>query len=162
MKVAKGSVVGIDYRLHLGDGEVVDSSRPGEPLSYLHGGGHIVPGLERAIEGMAVGESKQIVVSPEDGYGIHDPRGLQEVPRDAFPPGLDPEVGMTLAAQGPRGEPIPFVVKEVKLGSVVVDLNHPFAGRTLHFDVTVRDVRTATAEELAHGHAHDPGEGHQH
>lgn len=162
MKVAKGSVVGIDYRLHLGNGEVVDASRPGEPLSYLHGGGHIVPGLERAIEGMSVGESKQVVVAPEDGYGHHDPRGLQEVPRDAFPPGLVPEVGMQLTAQGPRGEPVPFVVKELKAGTVLVDLNHPFAGHTLHFDVTVRGVRSATPDELAHGHAHGPGEGHQH
>jgi FKBP-type peptidyl-prolyl cis-trans isomerase SlyD len=162
MRVAKGSVVGIDYRLHLGDGEVVDSSRPGEPLSYLHGGGHIVPGLERAIEGMSVGESKQVVVDPEDGYGNRDPRGLQEVPRDAFPPGLDPQVGMQLTAQGPQGELVPFVVKELKTGTVVVDLNHPLAGQTLHFDVTVRDVRTATPDELAHGHAHGADEEHQH
>ncbi len=162
MKVEKGNVVKIDYRLHLGDGEVVDASEPGEPMSYLHGQGQIVPGLERAIEGMSVGESKQVVVPPEDGYGSRDPRGIQEVPRDAFPPGLDPQVGMQLAAQGPHGEPVPFLVKELKEGTVVVDLNHPLAGHTLHFDVTVRDVRTATAEEVQHGHTHGPGEEHRH
>jgi FKBP-type peptidyl-prolyl cis-trans isomerase SlyD len=163
MKIAKGSVVGLDYSLHLGDGQVVDQSEPGEPLTYLHGEGQIVPGLESALEGADVGESRKVVVAPADGYGEHDPRGVQEVPRKAFPPGFDPKAGMELTAEGADGEPVPFVIREVKLESVVIDLNHPLAGKTLHFDVTVRDVRAATAEELEHGHAHGPeGHGHEH
>ncbi len=158
MKVEKDSVVGIDYSLHLGDEKIIDSSAPDEPLSYLHGRGQIVPGLEKALEGMEVGETKHVVVDPEEGYGPHDPRGLQEVPRDAFPPGADPQVGMEFTARGPQGETVPFSVKEVRPDAVVVDLNHPLAGRTLHFDVKVRDVRAATADELSHGHAHGPGE----
>ncbi len=161
MKVEKGSVVGIDYKLHLGDGVVVDASEPNEPLTYLHGEGQIVPGLEQAIEGMHVGDSKKVVVSPGEGYGEHDPRGLQEVPLTAFPQGFAPQKGMQLTAEGPNGEVVPFTVREVKPQSVVIDLNHPLAGQTLHFDVTVRDVRAATAEELEHGHAHGP-EGHEH
>jgi FKBP-type peptidyl-prolyl cis-trans isomerase SlyD len=160
MKIGKGSVVGMDYSLHLGDGDVVDASSPGKPLSYLHGEGQIVPGLERALEGMDVGESKQVVVPPEDGYGVHDPAGVQEVPLQAFPSGMAPEVGMQFTAHGPQGETIPFSVKELKTETAVIDLNHPLAGRTLHFDVTVREVRAATPEELEHGHAHGPGQHH--
>lgn len=161
MKIVKGSVVGLDYSLHLGDGQVVDASEPDEPLTYLHGEGQIVPGLESALEGLDVGENRKVVVAPGEGYGEHDPRGIQEVPRGAFPPGFDPQVGMELTAEGPSGEPVPFSIREVKPASVVIDLNHPLAGKTLHFDVTVREVRAATAEELEHGHAHGP-EGHHH
>jgi FKBP-type peptidyl-prolyl cis-trans isomerase SlyD len=161
MKIASGHVVAIDYRLHLGDGKVVDASEPGDPLSYLHGTGQIVPGLEKALEGLVVGDARQVVVSPEDGYGPSDPEAVQEVPRTAFPAELKPEIGMELVAQGPAGEPVPFVVKDVKLETVVVDMNHPLAGKTLHFDVTVKDIRAATADELEHGHAHGP-DGHHH
>ena len=163
MKIAKGSVVGIDYRLHLGDGDPVDSSDPGEPLVYLHGGGQIVPGLERALEGLQAGDSRNVVVPPADGYGEHDPRGVQEIPRNAFPDGFAPEVGMQLTAEGPQGEVVPFLVQELRPGTVLIDLNHPLAGKTLHFDVTVREVRAATDDEIAHGHAHGPdGHGHEH
>lgn len=159
MKIAKGSVVGVDYSLHLGDGEVVDASEPGDPLIFLQGEEQIVPGLELALEGLEVGDTKQVVVAPADGYGEHDARGVEEVPRTAFPPDFEPQVGMELTAQGADGEPMPFTIREVKLESVVIDLNHPLAGKTLHFDITVREVRTATPEELEHGHAHGP-EGH--
>jgi FKBP-type peptidyl-prolyl cis-trans isomerase SlyD len=160
MKIANGTVVGIDYKLHLGDGEIVDQSE-GEPLSYLHGEGQIVPGLEQALEGLDVGDQKQVVVSPADGYGEHDARGVQEVSRQAFPADFKPEPGMQLVAEAPNGEPVQFVVKEVRADTVLVDFNHPLAGETLHFDVTVREVRAATEDELAHGHAHGP-EGHEH
>jgi FKBP-type peptidyl-prolyl cis-trans isomerase SlyD len=160
MKIANGNVVGIDYSLHLGDGRVVDASAPGQPLTYLHGEGQIVPGLESALEGLDVGERKQVVVAPGDGYGEHDPRGVQEVPRAAFPPGFEPQVGMELTAEGPDGEAVPFAVREVRPESVLIDLNHPLAGKTLHFDVTVRDVRPATDEERSHGHVHGP-HGHE-
>ena len=161
MKIANGTVVGIDYSLHLGDGQVIDASSPGEPLTYLHGEGQIVPGLESALAGLDVGERKQVVIEPADGYGPHDPAGLQEVPRKSFPPDFEPKAGMELTAEGPRGEPVPFVVREVRLETILIDLNHPLAGKTLHFDVTVREVREATQDERAHGHAHGP-HGHDH
>ncbi len=161
MKVEKGSVVSVDYELHLGDGKVVDASEPGEPLAYIHGEGQIVPGLERALEGLSTGDARQVVVSPDDGYGAHDARGVQEVPRNAFPAGMDPQPGMELVAQGPQGESVPFVIREVKPETVVIDLNHPLAGKTLHFAVTVREVRAATPDELEHGHVHGAG-GHAH
>jgi FKBP-type peptidyl-prolyl cis-trans isomerase SlyD len=160
MKVEKGSVVSVDYELHLGDGKVVDASEPGKPLSYIHGEGQIVPGLERALEGLATGDARRVVVEPDDGYGPRDARGVQEVPRNAFPAEMVPQVGMELMAEGPEGESVPFVVREVRPETVVIDLNHPLAGETLHFAVTIRDIRAATAEELEHGHVHGEGDDH--
>ncbi|SEK49679.1 FKBP-type peptidyl prolyl cis-trans isomerase /Apo-metallochaperone SlyD [Stigmatella aurantiaca] len=161
MKVGKDRIVALEYKLHLGDGEVIDESEPGQPLSYLHGGGQIVPGLEGALEGMGVGDAKKVVVSPAEGYGEHESAGLQEVPRSMFPPDAELRPGVRLAAQTDGGEVIPIGIREVKGETVLVDLNHPLAGKTLHFDVTVRDVRAATEEELSHGHAHGP-DGHEH
>jgi FKBP-type peptidyl-prolyl cis-trans isomerase SlyD len=161
MKVGKGAVVGLDYKLHLGDGKVVDESLPGDPLFYLHGGGQIVPGLETALEGMEVGQSKQVVVAAKEGYGEHDARGVQEVPRSQFPPGVEPQAGMQFVAHDEDGEAMPIAVREVRGDTIVIDLNHPLAGKTLHFDVKVTEVRAATAEEMAHGHAHGEGD-HDH
>ncbi len=161
MKVGKGSVVSIDYQLHFGDGEVIDASAPGEPLSYIHGEGHVVPGLEKALDGLSPGDARKVVIAPDEGYGKHDPRGIQKVPRSAFPTDTAPEVGLSMIAQGPDGESVPFIVREVQPEEVTIDLNHPLAGKTLHFDVTVREVRAATEDELKHGHAHGE-EDHQH
>jgi FKBP-type peptidyl-prolyl cis-trans isomerase SlyD len=163
MKIANGTVVSIDYKLHLGDGVVVDASEAGDPLTYLHGEGQIVPGLERALEGLDVGDARQVVVPPADGYGDAVPHGVQEVDRKAFPADVELKPGLELGAVGPDGEVVNFVVREVKADSVVIDMNHPLAGKTLHFDVTVREVREPTAEEKEHGHAHGPGgHGHDH
>jgi FKBP-type peptidyl-prolyl cis-trans isomerase SlyD len=160
MKVGKGSVVSLDYRLHLGDGVVIDASAPDEPLTYLHGEGQIVPGLEKALEGLSAGEARQVVVAPDDGYGPSDPGAVQEIARTSFPPGVQLQPGMELLAHGPEGQPVPFLVRDVGLETVVIDLNHPLAGKTLHFDVTVREVRQATGDEMEHGHAHGPGGEH--
>jgi FKBP-type peptidyl-prolyl cis-trans isomerase SlyD len=160
MKIEKGRVVDLDYSLHFGDGEIVDRSEPGEPLSYLHGEGEIVPGLESALEGLGQGDARQVVVAPAQGYGEHDPSQVQKVPRSAFPPGFEPSVGMELTAQDQGGDEVPFTIREVGLDEVTIDLNHPLAGKSLHFDVKVLQVRAATPEELEHGHAHGP-EGHE-
>jgi FKBP-type peptidyl-prolyl cis-trans isomerase SlyD len=160
MKVAKDHVVSIDYQLKLKDGTAVDSSAPGEPLQYIQGRGQIVPGLERELEGLQAGAQKRVVVQPSDGYGESDPAGVQEVPRAMFPQGMTPTVGQELAARGPQGETIPFRVKAVGEQTVTIDLNHPLAGQELHFDIRIAEVRPASAEELAHGHAHGPGGHH--
>jgi FKBP-type peptidyl-prolyl cis-trans isomerase SlyD len=160
VKIANGMVVSIDYTLHLGDGEIVDSSEEGEPLQYVHGVGQIVAGLERALLGLEKDARTQVVVTPGDAYGEHDPAGVQEVPKQDFGDEL-PELGRPYPARGPEGEMVPFVVKEIREDVIVVDLNHPLAGRTLHFDVAVVGVREASPEELQHGHAHGPG-GHHH
>ncbi len=146
--IENGMVVDIDYAMHLGDGTVVDRSEPGQPVSYLHGIGQIVPGLERAVAGMSVGESKSVVLSPADGYGEHDPASIREIPRGGFMADLVLEPGMRFVARGPRGEDQPFSIQEVREDTVLADFNHPLAGRTLHFEVTVRGARDATPEEL--------------
>ena len=165
MKVEKGSVVSLQYKLHLGDGVVIDASEPGDPMAYIHGESQIVPGLERELEGLEVGASKQVVVAPADGYGERDLQALQKVPLNAFPEGFAPQAGQELVAQGPDGEPMPFVVQGVEKSLqgdlVLVDFNHPLAGKTLHFDVEVLAVRKATENEQSHGHPHGP-DGHSH
>jgi FKBP-type peptidyl-prolyl cis-trans isomerase SlyD len=159
MKVAANTVVTIDYTLRNDRGDTIDSSS-GAPMAYLHGHGNIVPGLERALEGLEAGGSVDVKVAPEDGYGVRDEERIMEVPRDQLPPGVDPEPGMALEAEGPDGEPFPLWITEVDDEMVTLDGNHPLAGENLHFQVTVREVRAATADEQHHGHAHGPHGAH--
>ena len=158
---ARDKVVTIHYTLRDEKGQIIDSSRGGDPLDYLHGHGGIVPGLERALNGKGVGEVVQISVLPKDGYGEPVGPGPRSVPRDAFPDDVDLEVGMQFFAPGPKGKPIPVWVTSVHADHVHVDVNHPLAGATLHFDVEVMAIRDATADELSHGHAHGH-DGHHH
>ena len=160
MEITKDAVVTIDYRLHLGDGKYIEESEQEDPLVYLHGYEEIVPGLEKALEGKKAGDSVKAQVSPEDGYGEYDSDAVEEVPREEFPADLELEAGGIVTATDEEGDEVEFLVKEVRPKTVVVDFNHPLAGKTLHFEVTVREVRKATAEELEHGHAHSPGHEH--
>lgn len=158
---AAGKVVSIHYTLRNDAGDVLDSSGGGAPLEYLHGAGNIIPGLEDAIEGKGQGENVKVSVKPEDAYGERRGPGPQAVPRAAFPPGVQVAAGMQFAVEGPDGQPVPVWVVNVTETQVFIDVNHPLAGETLHFDVDVQGVRDATAEELSHGHPHGPG-GHNH
>ncbi len=157
MKIAKHTVVTIDYTLTDDAGTVIDSSRGQAPLAYLHGLGNLIPGLESALEGQTAGASLQVRVEPEQGYGVRDQRLVQAVPREAFE-GDELEAGMRFRARTADGEMV-FMVVEVGREEVTVDGNHPLAGVPLNFDVKVVGVRAATAEELDHGHVHD---GHTH
>lgn len=140
MTIQDGKWVRIDYTLTDDAGDVIDTSEGREPLVYLQGGQQIVPGLERELAGMSAGENKKVVVAPADGYGTYDPNGVFAVPRSALPPGAKVEVGETMLGEGDEGETIVMRVVELKEDVLVVDANHPLAGQTLHFDVTVRDV----------------------
>ncbi len=162
MEIAKDTVVSIEYRLTLGDGEVIEETDQENPLVYLHGHQEIVPGLEKALEGKKAGESLKAQVSPEEGYGDYDPDDVEEVPRSEFPADLELEAGGIVTATDEDGDDVEFLIKEIKGDTVVVDFNHPLAGKTLHFDVKVREVRAASKEELEHGHAHGPGHHHDH
>ncbi|HYO95136.1 MAG TPA: peptidylprolyl isomerase [Polyangiaceae bacterium] len=159
MQVESRKVITIDYTLTDESGEVLDTSKDDGPLSYLHGSGNVIPGLEAALEGRTAGDSLQVKVAPEDAYGERDEALVQALPRDQFPDG-DLEVGMRFRAQAGASTRVLTVVA-VDDKDVTIDANHPLAGRTLSFDVTVRDVREATEEELEHGHVHD-GDGHHH
>lgn len=154
MNITQDKVVEIDYVLKV-DGEVVDASEGGEPLTYLHGHNNIIPGLERALEGLRSGDSLHVTVQPEDGYGARDEDNVETLDREDFED--DIEVGATYYAQAEDGSVLPFTVLAVEGETVQVDFNAPLAGKVLVFDVTVKAVRDATAEELEHGHAHTPG-----
>jgi len=160
MKIEKNKVVSIDYKLTSDDGQVIDSSEGRSPLAYLHGNGNIVAGLEEALEGKATGDAVNVSVPPEKGYGLRDEAKLVEVSKDKLKGAAEIKPGMQFQAQTPNGQQV-FTVSKVAESSVTLDANHPLAGTTLNFDVTVREVREATAEEVSHGHVHGPG-GHAH
>ncbi len=153
-QVHKDTVVSVDYTVKLDSGEVVDSSAESRPLEYLHGHKNIIPGLEAALEGMEVGESKHVTVAPADAYGERVEEAMEWFPRNAFPADVELAPGMMFQAHDAQGNVIMLVVREVEDDRVLVDYNHPLAGQTLHFDVTVVDIRPATADEIAHGHVH--------
>jgi FKBP-type peptidyl-prolyl cis-trans isomerase SlyD len=159
MQIVKQSVVTIDYTLTDPHGEVLDSSTPDEPLTYIHGSGSIIPGLENALAGKSAGDAIQVTIPPADGYGDRDEDLVQAVPRERFPDGSI-EVGMRFHAEGEDGTRVVTVVA-VDAQKVTVDANHPLAGMTLAFDVKILEVRDATADELEHGHVHGKG-GHHH
>lgn len=160
MVVAKDCVVSIDYTLKNRQGELIDSSE-GEPLEYLHGHRQIVPGLERALEGANDGDTKKVVVSAEDGYGSRDEQAVFAVKRAMFPADAELVAGTTFIGRDTHGNAVPVTVVALEGDQVTIDANHPLAGEELHFEVTVRAVRAATAEELTHGHVHGPGD-HDH
>ncbi len=160
MQIEQNSVVSFHYTLTDDQGQVLDSSQGREPLVYLQGVGQIVPGLEKAMEGRQVGDQFKVDVAPEEGYGVHHPELMQEVPREAFQGVEDIQPGMQFQGRGPQGV-INVTVTKVENDKVHIDGNHPLAGQTLHFDVEVTSVRAATEEELAHGHVHGEG-GHHH
>lgn len=137
--VEKGSVVKIDYTLKDDKGEVIDTSSGKEPLAFTQGAQQIIPGLDRALLGMAVGDSKKVVVKPEEAYGKVDPKAEAEVPKEALPEGAA-VVGTRLMARGQDGQARPVSVKVVKDKTVVLDLNHPLAGKTLYFDIKVVSI----------------------
>lgn len=160
MQIAQNSVVAFHYTLTNDAGEVLDSSEGREPLTYLHGAGNIIPGLEKELEGRESGEKLQVSVNPEEGYGETQPALVQEVPRDAFQGVANVEPGMQFQAQT-QGGPLMVTVTKVEGDTVTVDGNHPLAGQKLNFDVEIAEVREATSEEVEHGHVHGEG-GHQH
>lgn len=160
MQIGERSVATFHYTLTDAAGKVIDSSDGREPLTYLHGSGNIVPGLEKEMSGKQQGDVFNVVVAPEEGYGMPNPMMIQVVPREAFQ-GVDTlEVGMEFQAQTPQG-PMSVAIAKIDGDQVTVDGNHPLAGQTLHFAIEVTDVRDASLEELTHGHVHGPG-GHHH
>jgi FKBP-type peptidyl-prolyl cis-trans isomerase SlyD len=154
LPVGDDTVVSIHYTLKDQEGTVIDTSDGSEPLKYLHGVGNIIPGLENALVGKVQGDSLKVVVDPADGYGEYHAELVQVVPRSAFQGVDEVAVGMAFNAQAADGSQRRIVVREVDGDDVTVDGNHELAGVDLHFSVDVVDVRAATEEEKAHGHAH--------
>jgi FKBP-type peptidyl-prolyl cis-trans isomerase SlyD len=140
-QIREGSQVALEYTLSDEAGTVIESNKGKQPMSYIHGKSQIIPGLEKELSGMKVGEEKKIQVKPEDGYGPVNLDAFQEVPKDKLPPEAL-KVGAMLIAQGPQGQGIPVRVHEIKDATVIMDFNHPMAGKTLSFDVKVSEIKT--------------------
>lgn len=139
MSIQDGRKVSFDYTLTV-EGNMVDSSEGKKPLQYIHGQNQIIPGLEKELTGLQTGEEKSISVPPQGAYGGIDPNAYKEVPKSSLPPKIKPEEGMMLALQGPQGQTMPAKIAEVKENSIVLNLNHPLAGKTLNFKVKIISV----------------------
>jgi len=158
--IGDNSVVNVHYKLTDNEGKVLDSSDGSKPLAYLHGAGNIVPGLEKALTGKVAGDSLQVKVEPAEGYGELNPEGLKVIEKSAFEGVESVEAGMAFEAKAPDGTAQQIIVKKVEGDEVTIDMNHPLAGVTLNFDITIVSVREATKEELDHGHTHEHGHSH--
>lgn len=158
--ITKNAVVTLRYVLQDPDGQVIDSSAESGPLTYLHGTGAIVPGLEDGLEGHVQGEHLHIAVPPERAYGFHDPDRVDTLPVSVLDPSGAIEVGMMFESESENGIVV-ATVTAIEGQNAKLDANHPLAGVELHFDVDIVLVRDATEEEIAHGHPHGEG-GHEH
>jgi FKBP-type peptidyl-prolyl cis-trans isomerase SlyD len=148
-RIAKDSVVGIDYRLTVADGTEVDTTADRGPMEYLHGHRNIIPGLEKELEGHEVGDTLDVTVSPEEGYGQHDQERVVQVAGEQL--GFEPEVGAVVSAKLPDGREQHLLIAEIEGDTVTLDGNHPLAGQTLRFEVSIASIREATEGEIADG-----------
>jgi FKBP-type peptidyl-prolyl cis-trans isomerase SlyD len=160
MQVQKNKVVAIDYKLTDAKGAMIDSSADHGPLTYIQGIGNLIPGLEKELEGKKTGDNLKVTIAAKDGYGERNDSLCQVVPRSQFESTEGLEVGMQFEVETEQGELVVSVTK-IEGENVTVDGNHPLAGVELHFDVTIKSIRDASAEEIAHGHVHGEG-GHHH
>lgn len=161
MTIQNDKVVTLHYHLTNAVGQVIESSRGSDPLTYLHGTGTILSSLENELTGLDVGATKTVELAPADAYGEHDATKIETLPRGAFDQVPNLEVGMLLEGQDRDGQTFTVHVTDIREDSVVIDANHPLAGETLTFEIEVLDIRDATSEELTHGHVHEEG-GHHH
>jgi FKBP-type peptidyl-prolyl cis-trans isomerase SlyD len=143
--IENGSVVSIEYTLSDEGGTVIESNKGKDPLTYTHGEGQIIPGLEKGLSGMHTEEQKKIRIEPEDAYGPVNPQAYQEVPR-ADVPAEALKLGAMLVAKSQDGTTFPTRIREIKEQTVVLDFNHPLAGKTLNFDVKILDVQPPASE----------------
>lgn len=159
MVIEKDKAVTFHYTLTNENGEILDSSSGRDPLAYIQGSGGIIPGLEKAMEGKTVGDSFSTVVPPEEAYGVYQENMIQDVALEEFQNKDEVKIGAQF--QVSAGEHIHIAtVTEIEDGVVTLDLNHPLADTTLHFDVDIVAIRDATDEELSHGHVHGEGDHH--
>lgn len=156
MVVADDMVVSMAYILRVEDGQLIDQSADDAPLEYIQGAKQIIPGLEKALVGLNVGDEKVVEVKPAEGYGERNPEDIVEIPRANLPDSLDLSVGSPLKVKDSEsGESFSAYIVESDPETITLDFNHPLAGRTLNFHVKITNLRQATEEELAHGHVHN-------
>ncbi|MGK0674620.1 MAG: peptidylprolyl isomerase [Halothiobacillaceae bacterium] len=156
MNISKDKVVYIHFTLRDEAGEVLHSNVGGDPIPYLHGHGNLIPGLERALEGRASGERIEVTIPPAEAYGERDPAGIIKVPRSTLSPEVVVEIGNHVQTMGPEGR-IEFTIIGFDDEMVILDGNHPLAGRTLYFEVEVGAIRDAHPDEVKHHRVHPAG-----
>ncbi len=144
--VMDGAVISLQYTLSGEDGKTIESNKGQQPMKYTQGTRQIIPGLEKALAGMKVGEEKRVKVKPEDGYGPVNDKAFQEFPKEKVPQEMQ-KVGAQLMLKGPQGQALPVRVKEIKEKTVLMDMNHPMAGKTLVFDIKILDIQAAAAPQ---------------
>jgi FKBP-type peptidyl-prolyl cis-trans isomerase 2 len=144
MTVSSGKSVKFDYTLTV-DNKEVESTKGKEPLEYIQGQNMLIPGLEKELEGAKAGDEKKVVVKPEEGYGVVNPSLVREFEKDKLPKGMEPQKGMILEMQDPQGATFPCTVTEIKDKTIMLDFNHPLAGKELTFDVKIVSVENAPA-----------------
>ena len=162
MNIEKDCVVTADFRLFDGDGELVDSSETGGPLTYLHGAEELLPGLEVALAGHAIGDNLTVELKPDEAFGPRDEALVDKAPRANFPGIEHIEPGMRFQTEMDDGAPMLVTVTDVDDEWVTVDGNHELAGKHLRFELEVTDIRKATDEEISHGHVHGPDDHCEH
>ena len=160
MNISKDTVVQFNYTLKTPAGDIIESTEGKDPMAYLHGHSNIIPGLESALEGKAVGDSFTVTVEPKDGYGPRQENAMQRISLKHLQGARKWKPGMMAFVETDKGYRQVTVVKVGKFNADV-DTNHPLAGQTLVFDIQIADIREATDEEKSHGHAHGVG-GHHH
>ena len=152
-QVTDDLVVTLDYTLTV-DSQIIDSSKENGPIRFVQGGGEIIPGLERQLDGLTLGEKQTITVSAKEGYGEFEEDGLIDLPREEFPESVPLELGVHLRMKDEDGNPLQARIHEIADDFVKLNFNHVLAGKELQFDVTIVDLRAATPKELEHGHVH--------
>ncbi|MEB3286233.1 MAG: peptidylprolyl isomerase [Vampirovibrionales bacterium] len=157
--ITDNMVVSMRYTLKDSQGELIDASGDA-PLEYLQGCQNIIPGLEKELSGLKVGDKKSVVVSAEEGYGPYNEGLKVEIPKAQFAQDETPDIGMLVQLDSPQG-PLMAQIVGIDENSVQLDMNHPLAGKALHFEVEITGIRAASEEEIAHGHPHGP-DGHHH
>jgi FKBP-type peptidyl-prolyl cis-trans isomerase SlyD len=151
LQVADNIVVSMDYNLTVDD-EIIDSTENMEPIQFIHGRGNIIPGLEKELVGLKIGDSKQVRVQPAEAYGEFDENAFTDVSKDQFPPDFEIRLGGEIRVRTVSGQFISALIHEVSDDTVKLNLNHPLAGKELLFDAKIVDLRLATDEEMEHGH----------
>lgn len=138
--IEKGKKVKLDYILIV-DGKVIDSSEKSGPFEYTHGKSNIIEGFEKQLEGLKVGDKRRIVVSADEAYGPVDPKAFKEIPKSSLPEGIVLEVGQLIEGRDNSGRKFPLTISEIRKETVVVNRNHPLAGKDLQFEVTIIDIQ---------------------
>ncbi len=161
MPLKSNQVVTMNFTLKDDSGNVLDSTKENNPFSFISGANQVLPKLEEKIGEMIIGSKKDVVLAPEDGYGVYQQDAVRTIKKSEFPEDIDLDKGMGFIAKSPQGKDVQFFIKEIEGENITVDFNHPLAGKTLHFDLELLNLRDATTEELNHGHVHG-SDGHHH